>query len=50
MSSLPTTEVMGSTPGRHLEITGVSDGKQQISKEIRKGAEERHSLTFFLFK
>ena len=22
MSSLPTTEVMGSTPGRHLEITG----------------------------
>lgn len=29
MSTLLTTEVMGSTPGRHLEITGVTDSKKK---------------------
>lgn len=36
MSSLPTTEVMGSTPGRHLEITGVTDGKKPQGKVLMR--------------
>lgn len=45
MSTLLTTEVMGSTPGRHLEITGVNDGKKNPGESpnaIIKGAAMRH--------
>lgn len=45
MSTLLTTEVMGSTPGRHLEITGVNNGKKNPGERpnaIIKGAAMRH--------
>lgn len=43
---------MGSTPGRHLEITGVSVAKTQgnILMNVIKGAAVRLSSTFFLFQ
>lgn len=51
MSTLLTTEVMGSTPGRHLEITGVTDGQKtqgEVLMCVIKGAAMRHCLTFSL--
>lgn len=52
MSTLLTTEVMGPTPGRHLEITGVSVAKTQgkVLMRVIKGAAVRVSSTFFLFQ
>lgn len=54
MSTLLRTEVMGSTPGRHLEITDVTNGNQKKAQGTVLmhviNAAVRDILTFFLFE
>lgn len=47
MRSLPTTEVMGSTPGRHLEITEVTDGRKPQGKVLMHVIKKRAAVRQF---